>query len=397
MIKEIHLAGGCFWGTEQFFKLLDGVVETEVGFANGHTDNPTYEQVYTDTTGYAETVRIRYDNERMPLPTLIGLFFKIIDPTSLNRQGHDVGTRYRTGIYYSDSQELPAIRAMYEHVAREYDQPLCVEVEPLANFVPADEYHQDYLDKNPTGYCHLPISLFAEAKQYKAIRNILRDRLLALQDLGYRNFHAQLVPNLPPEKIIGVRTPALRQLAKEFARHPDIVEFLLELPHRYYEEYNLHGMILAEERDYSRCVAAIDRLLPYIDNWATCDLLRPKAFRRNHPQLLRDIRRWLRSRHPYTLRFGIEMLMTHFLDDDFRPEQLEWVARVQHDDYYVRMMVAWYFATALAKQYPAAIPYLQEHRLSPWIHQKTIQKALESFRIPAEEKAEIRKLREPSR
>lgn len=165
--KEIYLAGGCFWGTEHFFKLIDGVVETQVGFANGHTENPTYKDVYTDTTGFAETVRVVYDADRVPLEFLLNMFFKAIDPTSLNRQGHDEGTRYRTGIYYTSEAELPTINKVYSEQQALYTQPLVVEREPLQNFYTAEEYHQDYLDKNPQGYCHLPLELFEFAKKAK--------------------------------------------------------------------------------------------------------------------------------------------------------------------------------------------------------------------------------------
>lgn len=165
--KEINLAGGCFWGTEHFFKLIDGVVETQVGFANGHTENPTYKDVYTDTTGYAETVRVVYDADRVPLEFLLNMFFKVIDPTSLNRQGHDEGTRYRTGIYYTSEAELPTINKVYSKQQALYTQPLVVEREPLQNFYTAEEYHQDYLDKKPQGYCHLPLELFEFAKKAK--------------------------------------------------------------------------------------------------------------------------------------------------------------------------------------------------------------------------------------
>lgn len=164
-MKEIFLAGGCFWGTEHFFKQIEGVVETEVGFANGNTDSPTYKEVYTDTTGYAETVRIRYDEQVADLEFLLRMFFKAIDPTSLNRQGHDEGTRYRTGVYYTNADDLPVIDRVFAAEQQHYDQPLAVEKLPLHNFYTAEEYHQDYLDKNPTGYCHLPQSLFEFARQ----------------------------------------------------------------------------------------------------------------------------------------------------------------------------------------------------------------------------------------
>ncbi len=163
--KHIYLAGGCFWGTEHFFKQINGVLHTEVGFANGHTSNPTYEQVYTDTTGYAETVHVAYDPSVVSLQFLLEMFFVAIDPTSLNKQGHDEGTRYRTGIYYTDSEDLPVIDAVYAAEQAKCSVPFVVEKEPLRSFVPADEYHQDYLDKHPDGYCHLPFSLFAFARQ----------------------------------------------------------------------------------------------------------------------------------------------------------------------------------------------------------------------------------------
>ena len=165
--KDIYLAGGCFWGTEHYFKQVEGVVETEVGFANGHTENPTYEEVYTDETGYAETVHVKYNPEVVSLRFLLQLYFKAIDPVSLNKQGHDEGTRYRTGIYYTESADLPVVNEVFDEVQRHYDQPLAVERQPLERFFTADEYHQDYLEKNPTGYCHLPLSLFQFAKAAK--------------------------------------------------------------------------------------------------------------------------------------------------------------------------------------------------------------------------------------
>ena len=164
-MKEIYLAGGCFWGTQHFFKQVQGVLQTEVGFANGHTEHPTYEDVYTDTTGYAETVRICYDEHVADLTFLLHLFFRAIDPTSLNRQGHDTGTRYRTGVYYTSPDDLPAIRRVFDEEQARLSLPIAVEVEPLRCFFPADERHQDYLDKNPDGYCHLPLELFAYARQ----------------------------------------------------------------------------------------------------------------------------------------------------------------------------------------------------------------------------------------
>ena len=167
IMKELYVAGGCFWGTEHFFKQIDGVIETEVGFANGITENPTYKEVYTDTTQHAETVHIVYDPEKVDLEFLLNMFFKAIDPTSLNKQGEDEGTRYRTGIYYTSEDQLPIINKVYQEQQALFDKPLAVEVKPLKKFYKAEEYHQDYLDKNPNGYCHLPKELFEFARQAK--------------------------------------------------------------------------------------------------------------------------------------------------------------------------------------------------------------------------------------
>ena len=165
MTKQIYLAAGCFWGAEHYLQLIDGITATEVGFANGRTANPTYKEVYTDQTGYAETVHVTYDPERISLRLLVELFFKAIDPTSLNRQGEDEGTRYRTGIYYTDPADREVAEAVMAEVAKGYDEPLRVELLPLTNFYPAEEYHQDYLNKNPDGYCHLPVALFEYARR----------------------------------------------------------------------------------------------------------------------------------------------------------------------------------------------------------------------------------------
>ena len=166
-MKEIFFAGGCFWGTEHFFKQIKGVETTEVGFANGHTDNPTYQEVYTDTTGYAETVRVRYDESQIDLEFLLNMFFAAIDPLSLNKQGHDEGTRYRTGVYYVEPDQLQVIKKVFSEQQKKYAEPIAVEIAPLQKFYPAEEYHQDYLDKNPQGYCHLPSALFDFARHAK--------------------------------------------------------------------------------------------------------------------------------------------------------------------------------------------------------------------------------------
>ena len=220
----------------------------------------------------------------------------------------------------------------------------------------------------------------------------VRERLFALRDETNAAFMARLVTTLPPESVLGVRMPDCRALAKELCRMPDIGEFLADLPHRYLDENNLHALILNEEKDCAAAVAALDVFLPYVDNWATCDSLRPKAFKKHPPALPDECRRWMRSAEPYTVRFGIEMLMTHYLDKDFRPEYLEEVSIIKNKEYYVNMMIAWYFATALAKQYEATISYIEQRRLDQWTHNKTIRKAIESCRITEERKAYLRTL-----
>lgn len=197
------------------------------------------------------------------------------------------------------------------------------------------------------------------------------------------------MPGVEPDCVIGVRTPQLHAFAKELAKDERVGIFLDDLPHLYYDERNLHGFIISGIKDYDECIRQLDRFLPVVDNWATCDLLSPKVFKRRdcRRRLIKDIRRWMDSLEPYTIRFGMEMLMAHFLDDCFMPQYLEWVAAVRHDHYYVRMMAAWFFATALAKQWDAAIPYIQKRALEDWTHKKAIQKARESYRITAERKA----------
>ncbi len=220
----------------------------------------------------------------------------------------------------------------------------------------------------------------------------IQKRLFALQDGEYRAFQCKLMPTVPPERVIGVRTPQLRELAKElFAEGCE--DFIAALPHEYYDEYNLHGFVLCLMRDYEKCVAEIERFLPYVDNWATCDLIRPKAFDKTPEKLILDIKRWMRDERPFTVRFGMEMLMTFFLDSRFRPEYLELAAAVRSEEYYVNMMSAWFFATALAKQYEAALPYIEERRLEQWVHNKTIQKACESRRVSEERKAHLKTLK----
>lgn len=221
----------------------------------------------------------------------------------------------------------------------------------------------------------------------------VQTRLFDLQDTQYRAFQCKLMPTVDPETVIGIRTPELRKFAKAFAKTPEAKEFLTILPHTYYEENNLHGFLIEAMKDYGQAVAALDAFLPYVDNWATCDLMRPKVFQKHLPELLADIRRWMDSDRVYTIRFGIEMLMTFYLDGQFRPEYLEWVAAVKSREYYVNMMIAWYFATALAKQYDAALPYIEGRCLEPWTHNKAIQKAIESYRVTDEQKTYLRTLK----
>lgn len=209
----------------------------------------------------------------------------------------------------------------------------------------------------------------------------------------YAAFQRKLLPALPPEKIHGVRTPALRKYAKELKKQEDIEMFLQHLPHESFEEDQLHAFILSEIRDPSECLEALDRFLPYIDNWATCDQLSPKCFRK-HPEVLPEKTwGWMASEETYVIRFGIGMLMQHFLEEHFDPVYLQRVSEVRSREYYVNMMIAWYFATALAKQPEAALPYLEERKLDPWVHNKTIQKAIESYRISDSQKEYLRTLR----
>lgn len=221
----------------------------------------------------------------------------------------------------------------------------------------------------------------------------IRERLFELQDLGYRDFHSKLVPTIDREKIIGVRTPALRKLAKEVSKMPLAAEFIKILPHEYYEESNLHAFLIEEIKDYSVCIAELNRFLPFVDNWATCDMMRPKVFKKHLPELREQIKIWMKSEDTYAVRFGIEMLMTFYLDEAFSPEYPKAVADVRSDEYYIKMMAAWYFATALAKQYDAVIPYLEQNKLDTDTHNKTIRKAIESYRITDEQKAYLRTLK----
>lgn len=221
----------------------------------------------------------------------------------------------------------------------------------------------------------------------------IREELFAMQDADYREFHSKLIPNIAPERIIGVRTPQLRKYAKQLAKTEEASVFLEELPHYYYEENNLHGFLLEQVKDFDACIAQWNRFLPFVDNWATCDMPSPKVFGKHLPGLLTQLRLWMDTGETYTVRFAIGMLMRFYLDDAFSPEYPALVAAVESDEYYVNMMVAWYFATALAKQWEAVIPYIEERRLAQWRHNKAIQKAVESSRITPEQKSYLRGLR----
>ena len=221
----------------------------------------------------------------------------------------------------------------------------------------------------------------------------IRKKLFELQDGGYRELQKKIIPTADPETVIGVRTPQLRAFAKELLKEGDVSAFLDDVPHTYFDENQLHAFLLSEIKDYGRCIAEVERFLPYVDNWATCDQLSPKVFRKRRPQLLEHIKGWMASDETYTIRFGIGMLMQHFLDEDFDPVYPEMVAAVRSDEYYVNMMIAWYFATALAKQYETVLPYIEDRRLDLWTHNKAIQKSVESYRIMPEQKEYLKTLR----
>lgn len=214
-----------------------------------------------------------------------------------------------------------------------------------------------------------------------------------MQDAKYRDFQAKLMPTVNPEKMIGVRTPELRKLAKQLIKSGDAAEFISELPHEYFDENQLHAFIISEMKNYEECIDEVNRFLPYVDNWATCDQLSPKVFKKHRAELLGEIKKWIKSEKTYTIRFGIGMLMQHYLDEEFRPEYPEMVAVVKSDEYYVNMMIAWYFATALAKQYEEILPFIENKVLDKWTHNKAIQKSVESYRITPEQKEYLKRLR----
>ena len=220
------------------------------------------------------------------------------------------------------------------------------------------------------------------------------DKLFEMQDIKYRDFTAKLIPNISPDSMIGVRLPQVKKLAKELYKSGEYINFVNSLPHTYFEEYHLHCYIISEIKDFEVFINELERLLPYIDNWSVCDSLRPKCFTKNKEVSLIHIKKWIKDDHIYTQRFAIEMLMVHYLNEDFKSEYLELVSKVQGDDYYLKMMIAWYFATALAKQYDATLPYIENHIIEDkWTHNKAIQKALESYRVSEENKAYLKCLK----
>lgn len=235
----------------------------------------------------------------------------------------------------------------------------------------------------------------------------IQKKLFSLQDKKYRDFQKILIPTVKSESIIGVRTPELKKLAKVLYKDKDIAKFLNDLPHKYFDENQLHAFIISEEKDFDTCISYVEKFLPYIDNWATCDQLSPKCFKKHKDKLLKYISKWIKSKKAYTVRFAIEMLMSYFLDDYFDKKYNDMVSNVKFkskykdidlkqdsNKYYVEMMIAWYFATALAKQYKDTLPYIKNKKLIPWTHNKTIQKAVESFRVTEQHKKELRSLKE---
>lgn len=221
----------------------------------------------------------------------------------------------------------------------------------------------------------------------------IRNELFCMQDKKYRDFQSKLIPTVNQDSIIGVRTPELKKYAKQLAKREDVDDFLRELPHPYFDENQLHSFIISEIKDFSRCVEEVSRFLPFVDNWATCDQLSPKIFKKHRQELLSFIREWITSDHTYTVRFGVGMLMQHFLEEDFDLAYPKMVSLIRSQEYYINMMIAWYFATALAKQYDAVLPFIEGKELDTWTHNKAIQKSVESSRITPEQKNYLKSLK----
>ncbi len=221
----------------------------------------------------------------------------------------------------------------------------------------------------------------------------IQNKLFELSDAEYKAFHCKLMPTVSPQKVIGVRTPALRRLACEIYRQGNYDSFLKDLPHEYYEENNLHAFLIEKIKDYDLCIAALCEFLPYVDNWATCDCMSPKLFSENTDRLYEQIKAWIKSEHTYTVRYGVKTLMSLYSKEKFQSEHIELIADIRSEEYYVKMAVAWYFATLLAFHYDEALGVLQNKRLNKWTHNKTVQKAMESYRVSEEHKKELKKLR----
>ncbi len=221
----------------------------------------------------------------------------------------------------------------------------------------------------------------------------IKARLLEFKNEKNAAFQIKLTPGVDPSSFLGVKVPDARKIAKEFYKDPNHVEFYRELPHQFFDENMVHGLLISEEKDYAKAVRLMDDFLPYVDNWAVCDITSPKVFKKHKAELIKEIKRWSKDKHVYTCRFGIEMLMSHYLDDDFKPEYLDIPASVKSDEYYVNMMLAWFYATALAKQWDATIPYIEKKVLPTWVHNKSIQKARESYRITPEQKEYLNSLK----
>ena len=223
--------------------------------------------------------------------------------------------------------------------------------------------------------------------------NEIVDLLFSKQDIKYRDFQKPLFPGVEEDCFIGVRTPELKKLAKELFGSEIANKFIETLPHHYFDENQLHAFLISLFKDYQTCLKEVDKFLPFVNNWGTCDQLSPKVFAKHKDELIAPIKKWLKSKHTYTVRFAIGMLMQHYLDESFKEEYMEMVASIKSEGYYINMMIAWYFATALAKQYDSAIRYLEDKKLSRWVHNKTIQKAVESYRIADEQKAYLKNLK----
>lgn len=223
--------------------------------------------------------------------------------------------------------------------------------------------------------------------------NEIQAELFKSQDEKYRDFQAKLLPTVNPQSVIGVRTPVLRAFAKNLCKENDFSDFLNDLPHKYFDENQLHAFLISEIKDFDFCIDELNKFLPFVDNWATCDQMSPKVFKKHKKELLEQIKIWISSEKTYTVRFAVGMLMQHFLDEDFSLEYPKMILKIRSEEYYVKMMVAWYFATALAKQYDAVLPFLENKSLEKWTHNKAIQKALESYRISEEQKKYLRTLK----